>query len=196
MKVCIYVRNSTNEERQNPENQIRPLKEKCAKENWDYEIFQEFASGAKESRPELDKMMSRLRNKEFQAVMVWKLDRLGRSLKHLLQLTEEFRNKDITFISLTEGFDTSTPQGQFFFNIAGSFAEFERELIRERIFAGLKRAKEDGKKLGRPAGSKDKKVRRKSGYHLRWAGKKVRKTPPKQLKTISGGKNTPTDPPI
>ena len=172
MKVAIYVRNSTNEERQNPETQIKPLKEKCDKENWDYVIFQEFASGAKESRPELDKMMKRVRQGEFETVMVWKLDRLGRSLKHLLQLTEEFRNKDVAFVSLTEGFDTNTPQGQFFFNIAGSFAQFERSLIQERINAGLSRAKAEGKVLGRPKGSKDKKIRRKSGYHLRWAGKK------------------------
>lgn len=171
-KVAIYVRNSTNEEKQNPETQIRPLKEKCEKENWEYIIFQEFASGSKESRPELDKMLKRMRNREFDSVLVWKLDRLGRSLKHLLQLIEEFKNKKVAFISLTEGFDTSTPQGEFFFSIAGAFAQFERALIQERINAGLKRAKEEGKKLGRPKGSKDKKYRKKSGYYQRWGSKK------------------------
>ncbi len=168
MKVALYVRNSTNEERQNPQTQIHPLVQKCGRDGWTYEIFQEFASGSKESRPELDKMLKRIRDKEFNAVLVWRLDRLGRSLKHLLQLIEEFRKKDVAFISLTEGFDTSTPQGELFFHIAGAFAQFERRLIQERINAGLDRARDEGKKLGRPHGAKDTKRRRKSGYYLRW----------------------------
>jgi len=172
MKVAIYVRNSTNEERQNPQTQINPLIRKCDQEGWEYELFQEFASGAKESRPELDKMLQKIRKKEFDMILVWRLDRLGRSLKHLLQLIEEFRNKKVAFVSLTEGFDTSTPQGQLFFQISGAFAQFERSLIQERVNAGLKRAVEEGKQLGRPKGSKDKKRRRVSGYHQRWANEK------------------------
>jgi DNA invertase Pin-like site-specific DNA recombinase len=168
MKVALYIRNSTNEERQNPQTQIQPLVAKCESNNWEYEIFQEFASGSKESRPELDKMLTRIRKKEFNAVMVWRLDRLGRSLAHLLQLLQEFKNKDTKFISLTEGFDTTTIQGELFFSIAGAFAQFERSLIQERINAGLDRARNEGKKLGRPKGSRDKKRRRLSGYHLRW----------------------------
>lgn len=168
MKLALYVRNSTTEEKQNPQTQIQPLVDRCEREAWEYTIFQEFSSGAKESRPELDKMMQQIRNKEFDAVMVWRLDRLGRSLKHLLQLMEEFRNKKVKFISLQEGFDTTTIQGELFFNIAGAFAQFERALIQERINAGLERAKREGKKLGRRFGSKDKKVRKKSGYLLRW----------------------------
>jgi len=171
MKVALYIRNSTNEERQNPRTQIHPLVQKCDREGWTYEIFQEFASGSKESRPELDKMLKRIRDKEFNSVMVWRLDRLGRSLKHLLQLIEEFRGGKVAFISLTEGFDTSTPQGELFFHIAGAFAQFERRLIQERINAGLDRARDEGKKLGRPKGSKDTKRRRKSGYYLRWKQK-------------------------
>ena len=163
IKVALYIRNSTTEERQNPQTQINPLVEKCKREGWEYEIFQEFASGAKESRPELDKMLQKVRDREFNAVMVWRLDRLGRSLKHLLQLIEEFKNKDVKFISLTEGFDTTTPQGELFFSIAGAFAQFERKLIQERINAGLARAKLEGKSFGRPKGSMDKKPRRKSG---------------------------------
>lgn len=169
MKVALYIRNSTTEERQNPENQIRPLVKKCENEGWDYNIYQEFISGSKESRPKLDKMMGKIRAKEYDAVMVWRLDRLGRSLKHLLQLIEEFKNKKVAFISLTEGFDTGTPQGELFFHIAGAFAQFERRLIQERINAGLDRARSEGKHLGRPKGSKDKRRRRRSGYHLRWA---------------------------
>lgn len=168
MKIAIYVRNSTNEERQNPQTQINPLREYCERMNYDYEIFQEFASGAKESRPELDRMMKEIRKGNFDGVMVWKLDRLGRSLKHLLQLIEEFRNKKLAFISLTEGFDTSTSQGQLLLSLLGAFAEFERNLIQERIKAGLERRKSEGKTMGRPLGSKDKKIRKKGGYYLRW----------------------------
>lgn len=171
MKVALYIRNSTTEERQNPQTQIYPLVQRCEREGWEYVIFQEFASGVKESRPELDKMLQRIREFEFNAVMVWRLDRLGRSLKHLLQLIEEFKKKKVAFISLTEGFDTSTPQGELFFNIAGSFAQFERRLIQERVNAGLDRAKAEGKALGRPKGSKDQKKRRKSGYYQRWSKK-------------------------
>jgi DNA invertase Pin-like site-specific DNA recombinase len=175
MKVALYVRNSTDEERQNPETQLRPLKEKCEKENWEYAVFQEFASGSKESRPELDKMMQRIRNKEFDIVLVWKLDRLGRSLKHILQLIEEFKNKSISFISLTEGFDTSTPQGKLFIQVSGAFAEFERNLIQERINAGLKRRVSEGKPLGRQKGAVDKRKRNKTGYYLRWKREKKSK---------------------
>lgn len=172
MKIALYVRNSTDEERQNPQTQINPLVQKCKAMGWDYEIFQEFASGSKQSRPELDKMMQRIRLGEFNAVMVWKLDRLGRSLQHLLQLIEEFKNKRIAFISLTEGFDTTSTQGRLFMQLLGAFAEFERNLIQERINAGLDRAKKEGITLGRPVGSKDKKLRRKSGYNLRWKKEK------------------------
>jgi len=172
MKLALYIRNSTTEDKQNPQTQINPLVAKCNQMGWEYVIFQEFASGAKESRPELDKMLQRLRMGEFDAIMVWKLDRLGRSLQHLLQLIEEFKNKKIAFISLTEGFDTSTSQGKLFMQLLGSFAEFERNLIQERINAGLDRAKLEGKTLGRKKGSKDKKIRRKSGYYARWMKKK------------------------
>lgn len=168
MKIAIYVRNSTNEDRQNPETQIKPLVAKCINEGWEYVIFKEFASGAKESRPQLDIMLKRIRAKEFNAVLVWRLDRLGRSLKHLLQLIEEFNKKNVKFISLIEGFDTTTAQGELFFQIAGAFAQFERKLIQERVNAGLERAKAQGKTLGRPKGAKDKKKRTKSGYYLRW----------------------------
>ncbi len=171
MKVALYVRNSTNEERQNPQTQIKPLIDKCEREGWSYVIFQEFASGAKESRPELDKMLQRIRLREFDSLMVWKLDRLGRSLKHLLQVIEELNKNKVSFISLTEGFDTSTPQGLLFFSISGAFAQFERKLIQERVNAGLARAKSEGKKLGRPKGSHDKKVRKKGGYFLRYMNK-------------------------
>lgn len=171
MKVALYVRNSTNEDRQNPETQLRPLREYCKNKQLEFDVYQEFASGAKQSRPQLDIMLQGIRKHQYHFVLVWRLDRLGRSLQHLLQLIEEFRNKGVKFISLTEGFDTSTPQGQLFFHIAGAFAQFERQLIQERINAGLARAKAEGKIFGRPKGKKDSKPRRKSGYYHRWTKK-------------------------
>ena len=168
MKIAIYTRVSTIDKGQTLEQQELPLIEYCKKENWEYEIFKEFASGSKESRPELDKMMQRVRNKEFDAVMIYRLDRLGRTLKHLLQLVEEFSNKKIRFICLTQNIDTNTAQGMFFFQILGAAAEFERQLLRERIKDKLDYLKSTGKKLGRPKGSQDKKRRKKSGYWLRY----------------------------
>lgn len=168
MKVAIYCRVSTNEDKQNLEVQINPCINKCKLEGWSYEIFQEYASGSKTSRPQLDLMMQRIRNKDFDSVMILRLDRLGRSLKHVLQLIEEFNNKKVKFISLTESFDTTTAHGELFFNIVGSFAQFERRLIQERVKEGLDEARRQNHPLGRPAGSKDSKPRRKSGYYLRW----------------------------
>lgn len=168
MKIAIYVRVSTIDKGQTLEQQEVPLIEYCKKENWEYEVFKDFASGSKESRPQLDIMMQRIRNKEFDAVMIYRLDRLGRSLKHLLQLVEEFSNKKVRFICLTQNIDTSTAQGMFFFQILGAAAEFERQLLRERIKDKLDYLKSTGKKLGRPVGSKDKKRRNKSGYWLRY----------------------------
>jgi DNA invertase Pin-like site-specific DNA recombinase len=183
MKVCIYTRVSTIDKGQTLEQQEVPLIEFCKKEGWEFEVFKEYASGAKESRPQLDLMMQKIRNREFDAILIFRLDRLGRSLKHLLQLIEEFKNKKIRFICFSQNIDTSTSQGMFMLHILASASEFERQLIKERIQDKINYHKKsieekgyfinkDGKKmnhLGRPAGSKDKKIRRKSGYLLRWS---------------------------
>jgi len=187
-KVAIYVRNSTNEERQNPQTQILPLVDYCNRQKYKYKIFQEFASGMKETRPELDKMLQLVRRGFFDAVLVWRIDRLGRSLKHLLQLIEEFKYNNVAFISLIESFDTGTPQGELFFQIAGAFAQFERRLIQERINAGLARAKAMGKTLGRQKGSKDKKPRRKVGYISRYMKKKQEESLKNLSVEFEGGK--------
>jgi site-specific DNA recombinase len=182
MKVAIYSRVSTIDKGQTLEQQEEPLKELCKKAGWEYEVFKDHASGSKESRPELDKMMQRIRRGEFQILLVFRLDRLGRSLKHLLQLIEELRNLKVRVIFQTQNIDTETPQGMFFLQILGATAEFERQLIRERIKDKLRyidgMIEKEGfyitqggkkiKKRGRPEGSKDSKVRRKSGYWLRW----------------------------
>ncbi len=168
MKVAIYVRVSTNE--QTTLNQELELKDYCDRNN--YEIFKiykdEGVSGVKTTRPELDNMLQDMRKKLFESIIVWKFDRLGRSTAHLLQVLEEMRNKNITLIATSQNIDTSTTMGKFFFTILSGFAEMEREMIRERILLGLDRRKKQGKSLGRPKGSKDKKRRRKGGYYLRY----------------------------
>ncbi len=137
-----YARVSTRD--QNLEMQTEALeKAGCQK------IFKETKSAVKE-RPELESMLAHLR--EGDVVVVWKLDRLGRSLKHLIDLVSGFREKGIEFISLNDSIDTTTAQGRLTFNIFASFAEFEREIIRERTLAGLQAARERGRIGGRKKG--------------------------------------------
>ncbi len=112
-------------------------------------IYKEKRSAVKD-RPELEKMLTHLR--EGDAVIVWKLDRLGRSLKHLIDLVSGFRENGVEFISLNDSIDTTTIQGRLTFNIFASFAEFERELIRERTLVGLQAARERGRIGGRKKG--------------------------------------------
>lgn len=170
MKAAIYTRVSTSD--QNNENQLIELRKFCQNNN--YEIAAEYSdtiSGTKSSRPELDKMLQAMRERKFEAVIVWKFDRLGRSTSHLLQVLEELKNKGVRLIATSQNIDTETAMGKFFFTILSGFAEMEREMIVERINLGLQRAKAQGKVLGRREGSKDKGRRRKSGYLLRWANK-------------------------
>ncbi len=167
MKTAIYTRVSTSD--QTNENQLIELRKFC--QNNDYEIAGEYSdtiSGTKSSRPELDKMLQDMRDKKFEAVAVWKFDRLGRSTIHLLQVLEEMKNKGVRLIATSQNIDTSTPMGKLFFTILSGIAELEREMIIERTLLGLKRAKSQGKTLGRPSGSKDKGRRRTSGYCLYW----------------------------
>ena len=117
-------------------------------------IFEEKVSGAKQSRPELDRMLEQLRKGDI--VMVYKLDRLGRSIKHLLELVEVFKNKEVELVSISDNIDTSSIQGRLVFNIFASIAEFERDLIRERTMAGLQAARKRGRIGGRPKGLSDK----------------------------------------
>lgn len=172
MRIAIYCRVS--KEEQNPENQIIEL-ENYAKEKG-FKIFNCYIdkiSGVKDSRPALNHLMIDARNKCFDAVIVWKLDRLGRSLQHLIFMIQEWENLGIQFICKTQNIDTTSPSGKLIFHIFGAIAEFERQLIRERINLGLNRARKQGKHIGRPKGRKDnpRKPRRKSGYYQRWSKK-------------------------
>lgn len=167
-KVAIYVRVST--EQQTTDNQSLRLIEYANRMGWDYELIEETMSSRK-TRPKKAELLRRLRNREFDTLLIWKLDRWARSSQELSLEIEELYHKGITFISLTDNIDLSTATGKLQFQILSAFAEFERNLIRERTLEGLARAKKQGKTLGRPKGSKDKKDRRKSGYYLRYANK-------------------------
>ncbi|MBD3631295.1 recombinase family protein [Cyclobacterium sp.] len=113
-------------------------------------IFKEKMSGKNKTRPQLTKMIDQFRKGDV--VVVWKLDRLGRSLKDLIELVSSFREKGVEFVSLKDGIDTGTATGRFTFNIFASLVEFEREIIRERTMAGLEAARARGRKGGRPPG--------------------------------------------
>ena len=140
MKVG-YARVSTNE--QDTHLQIDALKTIGCEL-----IYQEKQSGAKKDRTELQQCLKSLREDDI--LIVWKLDRLGRSLQHLIEVVSDLEERQIGFQSLTENIDTTSPTGKLIFHIFGSLAEFERGLIRERVKAGLEAAKKRGKKLGRP----------------------------------------------
>jgi DNA invertase Pin-like site-specific DNA recombinase len=114
------------------------------------EYCDEGVSGAKDRRPALDRMRADARAGKFSVILVWKLDRLGRSLLHLIQLMEDFRNWGIELVSFSEGLDFTTAAGKLLFQIISAFAEFERDCIRERVKAGMRNAKAKGRSIGRP----------------------------------------------
>ncbi len=172
--VGVYARVSTKE--QSVETQLMAIKDYCERNS--LEVYKEYSdegiSGTKSSRPQLDALLHDMRARKFDTIVCYKLDRLGRSLSNLLQLLQEFKNRGIRLISVTDGLDTSNdnPMSRAFWQLLGVFAELEREIIVARVNDGLARAKKNGKQLGRPTGSRDKRARRKSGYHLRWKGAK------------------------
>jgi DNA invertase Pin-like site-specific DNA recombinase len=151
MKVALYARVST--EGQDPEVQLAALRAHTANRGWD--IVEEFVdrgfSGAKERRPALDRLLKSAWAGQFQSVLVWRFDRFARSVKHLITALEQLRTLNVGFISLQEQFDTSTPIGLAMFTIIGAMAQLERDIIRERVKAGLDRARARGVRLGRPA---------------------------------------------
>ncbi len=151
-RVALYARVSTKNNGQNPETQLLALR-KYAQAR-ELEIVQTYVdagySGAKASRPELDRLMMDARRRKFNIVLVTRLDRLARSLKQLVMTLDELRELGISFVSLQEAFDTSTSTGILLFQVVGAIAEFERSLIRERVVLGLQRVQAQGKKLGRP----------------------------------------------
>lgn len=172
MKTAIYARVSTNNG-QDPEMQLRELREYCQRRGWELkgEYVDTGISGAKGSRPELNRLLADAHRRRFDAVVVWKFDRFARSVSHLLRALETFRSLGIEFVSLSEQMDTSTPAGKMVFTVLAAVAELERSLIAERVRAGLRNARAKGKRLGRPRKSLDPRViARLRGEGASWRG--------------------------
>jgi DNA invertase Pin-like site-specific DNA recombinase len=150
-RIAIYARVSTLHG-QNPELQLAEIREHAARRGWDIagEYVDLGVSGSKESRPELNRVIRDAHLRKFDAVVCWKLDRLGRSLKHLVTTIEDFAAYGVSFVSLRDNLDLSTPSGRLMMHIIGAMAEFERELIRERVSAGIQAARRRGARIGRP----------------------------------------------
>lgn len=149
MRGAIYARVSTID--QEPENQLAEVRRYVAARGWTaVEYVDRGVSGAKDRRPALDSLLRDAKRRRFDVVVCWRLDRLGRNLKHLITLLEDLQALGVAFVSLAEGIDATTPAGKLQMHILGAIAEFERERIRERVLAGLQRARSQGKVLGRP----------------------------------------------
>jgi DNA invertase Pin-like site-specific DNA recombinase len=149
-RVALYARVSTVD--QAPENQLAELREYAAARQWCVtEYVDRGVSGAKDRRPALDAMLTDARRRRLDVLLCWRLDRLGRNLRHLVILLDELRSVGVEFVSLNEGIDATTPAGKLQLHILAALAEFERERIRERVKAGLARVRAAGGRLGRPA---------------------------------------------
>lgn len=157
MKVAIYLRTSKTE--QILDNQKFPLIQYAERMGWEYEIFHEQESTRK-TRPIQWELYNKLLKKEFDGLLIYKLDRWARSTKELIEHTDQLIAKGIRIVSYTENIDFSSSMGQFMRTVMSAFAQLERDLIRERTLAGLARAKAWGKKLGRPKGRKDTRKRK------------------------------------
>lgn len=168
-KIALYCRVSTNE--QTTENQRLRLVEYANAKVLEFDIYEETESTRK-TRPVKQALLQKLRAGQYESVIVFKLDRWARSSSELILDVSELIKKGIGFISISDNLDFTTASGKLHFQILSAFAEFERELIRERTIEGLKRAKSQNKTLGRPPGKKDSTPRRKSGYLLREVNKR------------------------
>ena len=160
MKAALYLRVSTIDKGQNVQVQEAPLREWVNRLGYEAVVYAEAGvSGSKTTRPVLDQLVKAVRRREVAAVAVWKLDRLGRSLEHLLQLLREFEANEVRLLVHDMAADTSTPQGRLFFSMVGAFAEFERGLIAERVKEGVVFAKahgtRSGRSIGRPRAQRD-----------------------------------------
>ena len=146
MRAAVYARVSTFD--QEPENQLAELRRYAGARDWPlHEYVDKGVSGAKDRRPALDTLLADARRRRFDVLVVWRLDRLGRNLKHLITLLEELQALGIAFVTLGESIDTTTPAGRLQLHLLGAFAQFDRERIRERVTAGLQRARAQGTRL-------------------------------------------------
>jgi DNA invertase Pin-like site-specific DNA recombinase len=152
MRVAIYARVSTTNHGQDVGMQTRELRQFAEARGWAVagEYIDAGVSGAKDSRPELNRLMADAHKRRFDVVCVWRFDRFARSVSHLLRALETFKALGIDFVSYSEQMDTSTPAGKMVFTVLGAVAELERSLTVERVRAGLRNARAKGKTLGRP----------------------------------------------
>jgi len=151
-RVAIYARVSTANHGQDVQVQTRELEQFAQARGWQLvDSYLDIGiSGAKDKRPELDRLMADAHRRKFDVIAVWKFDRFARSVSHLLRALETFNALGVAFVSLSESLDTSTPAGKMVFTVLGAVAELERSLIAERVRAGLRNARAKGKRLGRP----------------------------------------------
>jgi DNA invertase Pin-like site-specific DNA recombinase len=149
-RVALYARVSTVKD-QSPEMQLRELREYAQRRGWTVtaEYVDHGVSGSKDTRPQLNKLMAAAHRREFDAIVCWKIDRFGRSLKHLVNALAELDAYGVAFVSLRDNLDLSTPQGRLMFGIIGCMAQFGWELIRERARAGTPNAKAKVVRIGR-----------------------------------------------
>jgi DNA invertase Pin-like site-specific DNA recombinase len=156
VRVALYARVSTLHN-QNPDMQLSELREYGARRGWQIvgEYVDEGVSGSRERRPQLDRLMADAHRRKFDLIAVWKIDRFGRSLKHLVNALADLDSLGVAFVSLRDNIDLSTPSGRLMFQIIGAMAEFEKSLIQERVRAGLRNAVARGVRLGRPRTSVD-----------------------------------------
>ncbi len=154
IKVALYARVSTSDKGQDPALQLTPLTE-CKQRGW--HIAQQYVdigvSGIKSKRPELDRLLDDARKRKIDFICVWKLDRFGRSIQHLINTLEELQGLGVSFVSYMESLDFTSATGKLMFNILASFSQFERDIIAERVRAGMANAKRKGVKIGRRATS-------------------------------------------
>ena len=150
MRVAAYARVSTAD--QTCENQLLELRQYCTARGWPapVEYVDTGVSGSKDRRPALDTLITDARRRRFDVLVCWRLDRLGRNLRHLVSLLDDLEALGVAFVSLGEGIDCTTPAGKLQLHILAALAEFERARIAERVRAGLQRARAQGKRLGRP----------------------------------------------
>jgi DNA invertase Pin-like site-specific DNA recombinase len=145
MRVALYARISTATKGQDIELQLTEMRQYAKARSWSIVAeYSDVASGVKCSRPQLDKLMSAAKQQQIDAVLVWKLDRFGRSLKHLVNAISDLESLKIAFVSVRDNIDLSTPAGRLLFHLLGAVAEFERGLIAERVKAGMKHARSKG----------------------------------------------------
>ena len=192
MKIALYARVSTTDKGQDTDLQLVPLREYCTARGFTIagEYVDKGYSGAKDRRPELDRLMNDARKRRIDCIAVWKLDRWGRSLKHLINSLSELQGLGVGFISYTENLDMTTPAGQMMFHIIGAMSQFERSLIIERIRAGIYHSRvhkgiKVGKKPLMPVLADKIRALRKQGISMRTIAKKLQLSVGVVHKTLS-----------